>query len=103
MCEYTPKNCKSITIKYSIASLGSPATFDDPPEDPAIDLESIEINGVPAPSDLEDLLFELCGDEWESDIIEDLPNLAKDLADEMGEYLYEQEKDRKLEDKYNGK
>ena len=46
MYEYTPKNCESITIKYSIASLGSPATWDDQAEDPDIDIESIEINGI---------------------------------------------------------
>ena len=97
MYEYTPKICESITVKYSIACLGSPATWDDPPEDPDIDIECIEINGVEAPADLESLLLEQHGDEWESDIIETLPNLADEYEAEKAEYLYDQRRDREME------
>ena len=97
MYRHTPKNCESITIIYSISSPGFPGSWDNPPEDPDIDMERIEVDGKPIPTDLEDLLFEQHGDEWTDEIIEVMPDVAADLEAEKAEYLYEQMKDRKME------
>ena len=90
MYEHTPNNCESITILYSIASHGCPGTWESPPEDPDIDIESIEVNGVTAPADLEEILLEQHGDKWTDEIIESLPDIAAGYEAERGEYLYEQ-------------
>jgi hypothetical protein len=103
MYEYTPKNCESITINYSIISLGCPGTWDYPPEDPDIDIEYLEINGVRVPDDLESLLLGDHGNEWENEIIEAMPDAKAELEAERAEYLYDQMKDRELEGIYNGR
>lgn len=103
MYQHTPKNCESITINYSIASMGCPGTWDHPPEDPDIDIESIEVNGVEAQEDLESLLLEQHGDEWEIEIIETMPNTKAELEAERAEYLYDQMRDREMEGFLNGR
>ncbi len=91
---YKPYDNTEIDYTYSP---GEPQTWDDPGCPPEIEFGDMRINGEPAGIDLEEVLFEHCGDDWEEKLLAEIDQAKARKEEERAEYLYEQHQDRLME------
>lgn len=93
MYQSTYSPYENTEVEYTF-SPGEPMTFDDPGCPPEIEFGSIVINGEPAGEDLEEILFEACGDVWEEKILENIAQAKIDYEEEQAEFFLDKHRAR---------
>ena len=79
---YKPYDNTEIDYTYSP---GEPQTWDDPGCPPEIEFGDMRINGEPAGIDLEEVLFEHCGDDWEEKLLAEIDQAKARKEEERAE------------------